>query len=81
MKKEQRRLTFQALDVSCRQCVIDIRQLLKGQIGVIDIKVNEMLNIFYIDYDPDKISENNLETLIKKIGYTIVKLRSVKDIH
>jgi len=81
LETKHRRVTFQALDVSCRQCVIDVRQLLKGQSGIIDIKVNEMLNIFYIDYDPDKIFEEDLEKLIKKIGYKIVKLRSVRDTH
>lgn len=81
MEKKQRRVTFQALDVSCLQCVIGIRGLLEKQSGVIDIKVNEMLNIFYVDYDPEKISEEDIDKIVKKIGYKTVKLRSLRDSH
>ena len=81
MEQKRRRITFQALDVSCLQCIIGIRGLLEKQSGVIDIKVNQMLNIFYVDYDPEKISEEDIEKTVKKLGYNIVKLRSMKEMH
>lgn len=73
------RVTFQALDVSCIQCVIGIRRLLEKQSGVLDIKVNQVLNIFYVDYDAAKISEEDIEKIVKKTGYNFVKLRSMKE--
>ena len=79
MDQKPKRVTFQTLDVSCRQCAIDVRRLLEKQSGVVDIKVNEMLNIFYVDYNPEKISEEDIEKTVKKIGYKTVKLRSMKD--
>lgn len=79
MEKKQRRVTYQVQDVSCARCAIDVRRSLERQDGVSDIKVNQMLNIFYIDYDPDKISEEDIEKTMKKTGYKTVKLRSLKD--
>ena len=79
MEKNQKRVTFQALDVSCLQCVIGIRGLLEKQSGVIEIKMNEILNIFYVDYDPEKISAEEIEKIVKKIGFNIVRLRSMKE--
>lgn len=81
MEKKQRRVTFQVLDVSCPQCTVGVRLLLEKRGGVIDIMENQMLNIFYIDYDPDKISEEDIDRLVKKTGYKTVKLRSLKEGH
>lgn len=66
MENGQKRVTFQVLDISCLQCVVDIRKILEKQNGVLDIKVNQMLNIFYIDYDSTKTSEEEIERLLKK---------------
>ena len=79
MDQKNGRLTFQAVDVSCRQCVIDLRGILEKQSGVTDIKLNEMLNVFYVDYDPEKISESEIDKVVKKIGYKAVKMRSMKE--
>lgn len=79
MENNKKRVSFQVLDVSCMQCLIDVRKVLETQNGILDIKVNEMLNIFYIEYDPKKISEEDIEKLLKKIGYKIAKMRSVRD--
>ena len=79
MENPQKRVTFQVLDVSCIQCVVDVRKVLEKQTGILDIKVNQMLNIFYIDYDSTKTSEEAIEQLLKKLGYKLVKLRSMRD--
>ena len=79
MEQKQQRVTFQTLDVSCLQCVVGIRSLLEKQSGVIEVKVNAMLNIFYVDYYPEKISEAEIESIVKKLGYNIVRLRSLKE--
>ncbi len=81
MEKNYGRITFQVLDVSCLQCVIGIRGLLEKQSGIIEIKVNSMLNIFYVDYDPEKISGDDIEKIVKKIGYKLVRLRSMRELY
>ena len=74
-------MTYQVQDINCAQCVIDVKKILEKQSGVDNIKANQMLNIFYIDYDPDKISEEDIEKTVKKIGYKTVKLRSLREKH
>lgn len=81
MDEKLSRLTFQVLDVSCISCMKGVKQFLEKQSGISAIKVNEMLNIFYIDYDPDRISEKNIEGIIRKTGYKVVKLRSMRNGH
>ena len=81
MSEKQKRVTYQVLDVTCITCVRQVKKLLEKKCGVNDIKVNEMLNIFYIDYEPDKVSEEELEKVIKRTGYKAVKLHSMKDSH
>lgn len=73
------RVTYQVLDVSCAQCVVDVKKFLEKHDGVQDIKMNQMLNIFYIDYEPEKVSEEEIEKTIKKIGYKTIKLHSIKE--
>ncbi len=79
METASKRVTFQVLDVSCIQCMVDVRKVLEKQSGIRDIKVNQMLNIFYVDYDSTKTSEDEIEKFLKKIGYKIAKIRSMKD--
>ncbi len=81
MSEKQRRVTFQVLDVDCASCIVGVKRILGKQTGVVDLHVNEMMSIFYIDYEPDKISEAELEKLIEKTGYKTVKLRSVRNGH
>jgi Cu+-exporting ATPase len=81
MSEKQKRVTYQVLDMSCVSCARIVKKQLGKQSGVDDIKVNEILNIFYIDYEPDKISEEELEKIIKRTGYKAIKLRSMKDSH
>ena len=73
------RVTYQVLDASCAQCTVAVKKFLEKHNGVNDIKMNQMHNIFYIDYEPEKISEGEIEKTIKKIGYKTVKLRSIKE--
>jgi len=32
-----------------------------------------------VDYDPEKISAEEIEKIVKKIGFNIVRLRSMKE--
>ena len=81
MSEKRERATYQVLDLSCISCARDVRKLLEKRSGVDEIKVNEMLNIFYIDYEPSKISEEELEKTIRGSGYKAVRIRSMKEKH
>jgi copper chaperone CopZ len=81
MSEKQRRVTFQVLDVDCASCIVDAKRILGKQTGVVNLHVNDMLSIFYIDYQPDQTSEEELERLMEKTGYKIVKLRSLRNDH
>ena len=81
MSEKRKRATYQVLDMNCASCARDVKKLLEKRSGVDDIKVNEMLNIFYIDFEPSKISEEELEKTINKSGYKAVRIRSMKERH
>jgi cation transport ATPase len=72
-------VTFQLLDVDCPSCISDARKVLERQAGVVGLHINQMLNIFYIDYEPGKITEEELGELMRRTGYKAVKLRSMRD--
>ena len=81
MSGKQKRAAYQVLDMSCVSCARLVEGFLEKQAGILSVKVNEMLNIFYIDYEPDKISEEELERIIKKTGYKTVRVRSLREVH
>ena len=67
--------------MSCVSCSKLVRRSLEKHEGVKDIKVNAITNTFYIDYDPDKVSEEVLEKAIEGTGYRTVKVnREMKRI-
>jgi copper chaperone CopZ len=81
MGERQSRVTYQALDVSCGSCANLVEKFLESQAGVNSVKVNKMLNIFYIDYDQSRISEEKIEEAIRKTGYKVIKMRSISNSH
>ena len=78
MSGETRRLGLQIIGMSCSSCAKIIRKELGKSSGVNDVKVNPMLNAIYVDYQPDKISEKEIEESVKKSGYKAVRLRGMK---
>ena len=78
MSEKQSRITYQVLGMSCVSCAKIVRKSLEKHEGVKGIKVNAITNTFYIDYDPNKISEETLEKTIKESGYKTVKVHGMK---
>jgi len=79
MSEKLKRATFQLLDMDCTTCGSLVKKSLERQRGVKAINVNVMLSIFYIDYSPDEVSENELEKLLNRSGYKVLKLHSLKS--
>ncbi|MDV3244260.1 MAG: heavy-metal-associated domain-containing protein [Nitrososphaerales archaeon] len=78
MNGETRRLGLQIIGMSCVSCSKIIRKRLEGSSGVKDVKVNPILNAIYVDYEADKINEEEIEEAVRKSGYKAVRLRGMK---
>lgn len=78
MSGETRRLGLQIIGMSCASCAKIIRKELGKNSGIRDVKVNPILNAIYVDYQPDKISEEEIEETVKKSGYKAVRLTGMK---
>ena len=78
MSEKLKRVTFQLLDINCATCGLRVKKSLEMQRGIKAVKVNIMLSIFYIDYAPDEVSEEEIEKALSKSGYKFLKLHSLK---
>ena len=79
MSEKLKRAAFQLLDINCVTCGSIVKEALEKQKGVKAVKVNVMLSIFYIDYSPDEVSEDEIEKALNKSGYKVLKLHSLKS--
>ncbi|MDQ1280230.1 MAG: Heavy-metal-associated protein [Thermoproteota archaeon] len=79
MSEKLKRAAFQLLDIDCATCGSFIKESLARQRGVKTVNVNVLLSIFYIDYSPDEVSEDELEKLLNRSGYKVLKLYSLKS--
>ncbi|MCJ7633574.1 heavy-metal-associated domain-containing protein [Candidatus Bathyarchaeota archaeon] len=79
MSDKLKRAAFQLLDMDCATCGSLVKESLERQRGVKAVKVNIMLSIFYVDYSPDEVSEDELERLLNKSGHKVLKLYTLKS--
>ena len=56
----------------CASCALNIEKFLKNVDGVIEVNVNYASEKAYIDYDPGKLSRQDLEKAIEKTGYKVI---------
>jgi len=78
MSERQSRVTYKVLGMSCVSCAKLVRKSLERNEGVKNVKVNAVTDTFYIDYEPDKISETELDKAITKTGYKAIRLHGLK---
>lgn len=64
--------SYPVLGMECASCVRKIESVLKKIEGVLDISVNFASEKITIEYDDEKISLDELASLIKKIGYELI---------
>ncbi|MDG6913202.1 MAG: cation transporter [Nitrososphaerota archaeon] len=77
MNGETKRLDLQIIGMSCASCAKIIRKRLGKSSGVKDVRINPIMNAIYVDYEPDKISEEEIEESVRKSGYTAVRLKGM----
>lgn len=72
---ETRRLGLQIIGMSCVSCAKIIRKELEKSSGVKGVKVNPILNAIYVDYEVDKVNEEEIEEAVRKSGYKAIRPR------
>ena len=56
----------------CVSCALNIEKFLKEIDGVIGVNVNYASEKAYIEYDPQKLSQEDLEKAIERTGYKVI---------
>jgi copper chaperone CopZ len=64
--------TYPVLGMTCASCVRKIEAVLVKTGGVVSAAVNFATEKVTIEYDIDKISLDELQKIIKKIGYELI---------
>lgn len=57
----------------CASCVVSIERALKKTDGILDAKVNFANQKVFIEYDPAKISQEQLQRIINDAGYKTIR--------
>jgi len=64
--------TYPVLGITCASCVRKIETVLSKTTGVTSAVVNFATEKVTIEYDRDKIELDELQKIIKKIGYELI---------
>ena len=60
---------FLVKEISCTTCALAIEKRVKRLDGVKDVRTSVMLNKVFIDYDPAKVSVDEIKEAVDKTGY------------
>ncbi len=67
------RLKLRLVEASCATCVPAIRRQLEKVKGVEWVGANPVLDLIFVDYDPDLIDTDEILQVVKRSGYTAVR--------
>lgn len=62
--------------VPCAACIVPIRRRLERTLGVKWVGANVVLDLIFVDYDPDVTDRETILATVKKAGYEAVPLAS-----
>lgn len=68
---------FKIKGMHCNSCAINIENELKEKVN--KIKVSYSREEAEIDFNPEKISEEEIKTIVKKLGYELIEGRKKKN--
>ena len=77
MSGKTERLSLQIIGASCTSCARVIRRELEKRNGVTEVKTNTILNAVYIDFEPQQVSEVEIQERVRKLGYRTVRLHGM----
>lgn len=74
-KPETRTLRLRIPGMDCYSCSLVIRKIVTKAPGVVDVGINYMMDLVYVNHDPRLIDENQILELVRKSGYEPIPLR------
>jgi Cu+-exporting ATPase len=77
---DRQKATIHISGMTCASCVGTIESALKKQSGVLNAKVNFASEKAFVEYDSSKLERNDLEKIIEKTGYKVIKKVEQKNI-
>lgn len=60
-------------EITCTGCATDAETVLKSTDGILDAEVDYLTGKITIEYDPDEIEKNRMLSIVKKMGFKIIK--------
>src|SRR4051812_39266981 len=73
MSNQGKQASFQVTGMTCAACAARIEKGLNRMDGVQEANVNLALEKSVVQYDPERITELELEKKIQDLGYDVVK--------
>ncbi len=71
--KRVERLRLRLVDASCSTCIIPVRRALERTPGVEWVEANPVLDLIFIDYDPNLTDPDRILSEVRKTGYPAVR--------
>ncbi len=69
-------LRFRFVGLDCISCARIVEQRLEGKKGVKKVGISRMTDSVLVEIDPLVISDEEVEEVIRKIGYKVVRIDS-----
>jgi len=63
------RVVFRVKEISCSTCSLAIEKQVKKMEGVKDVRTSIMLDKVFIDYDPSRVSLDEIIKAVDRTGY------------
>jgi Cu+-exporting ATPase len=68
-------VVFAIRGLECASCALDAGRGLRRIPGVLDANINYMIDKGYVEFDPTKISWDEVERALRSRGYSVVRAR------
>lgn len=70
--KQGKKETFYVSGMSCAGCAVNVGQALSDHKGVHEAQVNFAASTVSVDYDPQQLTRNDLQQIVRNAGYDLV---------
>ncbi|MCK5183436.1 MAG: cation-translocating P-type ATPase, partial [Candidatus Heimdallarchaeota archaeon] len=70
------KLTYKVIGIDCAGCGKTLEKKLLGLDGVLDVRINIVFKKIYFEIEPDKVTEEQIKSVITKAGYSLYKEES-----
>ncbi|MBI4691055.1 MAG: heavy-metal-associated domain-containing protein, partial [Nitrospirae bacterium] len=71
--KKVSRTNLKVEGITCTGCATDAETVLKNIEGILDAKVDYLTGGITIEYDPDEIEKDRILSVVKKMGFKVIK--------